>query len=443
MVSRRFTLFTLLAPCLEGSFEGSREGSLEGRTTLSPEPFRPRLLSTSTLDPLTPAFATHPRNPYLTPLLATLPKPPSRKSFLCHTCSPLPPLSALPIQLSTFNFQPSYNLPYILPSSVSSNPFVFTLFKKLPGWGGQLFPLWNSESWQACQTLLRFGAVRAVFLEFVVEGLQADAEEFCGARFVVARGAERLQDEFALHSVHGGANGKLDGREIARPFRGNLTEFRREAGAGDEVFVTHNGGAFEGVAQFADIAGPGVAHEDVQHLVADAADVLAVLGVDVAQDVLDKKRNIVFVLTERRQVNVKDVQAEVEVLAQLAVADGLLGIFIGRGDDANVDGSFGFAAEAADFAVFENTQEFGLRGRRHFADFVEQERAAVGQFKAADAALGRAGESTALVAEDFAFHQGFGNRRAVDGDERAAGARREPVNRAGNNLFARSRFSGD
>src|SRR5579859_393882 len=138
MVSRRFTLFTLLAPCLEGSFEGSREGSLEGRTTLSPEPLLPRLLSISALDSLTPAFATHPGNPFLTPLLATLPKPPSRKSFLCHTCAPLPQLSALPIQLSTFHFQPSYNLPYILPSSVSSNPFVFTLFKKLPGWGATL-----------------------------------------------------------------------------------------------------------------------------------------------------------------------------------------------------------------------------------------------------------------------------------------------------------------
>src|SRR5579859_72286 len=32
----------------------------------------------------------------------------------------------------------AYNLPYILPSSVSSNPFVFTLFKKRPGCGGIL-----------------------------------------------------------------------------------------------------------------------------------------------------------------------------------------------------------------------------------------------------------------------------------------------------------------
>src|SRR5205823_1375518 len=82
------------------------------------------------------------------------------------------------------------------------------------------------------------------------------------------------------------------------------------------------------------------------HFGADAADVLAMLGVDVAQNMLHEKRDVVLVFAEGRQVNVKDVQAEVEVLAQLTIADGLLGVFIRRSDHAHVDGSFGFAAEA-------------------------------------------------------------------------------------------------
>src|SRR5579859_6196181 len=50
--------------------------------------------------------------------------------------------------------RPSYKVPYILPSSVSSKSCVFTLFKKLPGWGGigrnffkknfNSFPFWRS-----------------------------------------------------------------------------------------------------------------------------------------------------------------------------------------------------------------------------------------------------------------------------------------------------------
>src|SRR5690348_4811063 len=271
--------------------------------------------------------------------------------------------------------------------------------------------------------LLGVGAVGAVFLELVVEGLQADTEQFGGASLVVSRSTEGLQNEFALHGVHGGADGKLNGGKIAGPLRRDFAEFRWKARAGDEVLVAHNGGALKSVAQFADVSRPGVAHENVEHFRADAADVLAVLGINVAQDMLDEKGDVFFVFAERGQVNVKNVQAEVKVLAQLAVADGLLGIFVGGGDDAHVDGRFGFAAEAADFAVFENAQKLRLRGRRHFANFIEEKRAAVGQLEAADAALGGSGKGAALVAEDFAFHEGFGNGRAVDGHEGAAGSR--------------------
>src|SRR5215831_8438913 len=36
------------------------------------------------------------------------------------------------------HLQPTYKVPYTLPSSVCPNPFVFTLFTKLPRWGGIL-----------------------------------------------------------------------------------------------------------------------------------------------------------------------------------------------------------------------------------------------------------------------------------------------------------------
>ena len=59
------------------------------------DPLRPLLLSLLTSRPklLTPVFATDPRDHQLSPLLATLPKTPFHKSFLCHTCDPLPRFS--------------------------------------------------------------------------------------------------------------------------------------------------------------------------------------------------------------------------------------------------------------------------------------------------------------------------------------------------------------
>src|SRR5215472_18360636 len=105
---------------------------------------------------------------------------------------------------------------------------------------------------------LGVGAVAAVFFQFVVKSFEADAEEFRGAGFVVPGGAERLQNELAFHGVDGGADGKLDGRKVARTFRSNLAEFGRERRAGDEIFFAHDGGALENVAEFADISWPGV-----------------------------------------------------------------------------------------------------------------------------------------------------------------------------------------
>src|SRR6267378_5148658 len=105
-------------------------------------------------------------------------------------------------------------------------------------------------------------------------------------------------------------------------------------------------------------------------------------------------------VAERRQVDVKYVQPEIEVLAQTAVGDGLLRIFVGRRQHANVNGRFRFAAEPPHLAVFQYAQQLRLRRGWHFANFVQQQRAAVGQLEAADAAFRGARERATLVSEN-------------------------------------------
>ena len=63
----------------------------------------------------------------------------------------------------------------------------------------------------------------------------------------------------------------------------------------------------------------------------------------------------------------------------------------------------------------------------HVADFVEEERAAVGLLEAADALLVGAGERPLLVAEQLRLEQVLLERRAVDLHEVAAGAQRVVV----------------
>ena len=64
--------------------------------------------------------------------------------------------------------------------------------------------------------------------------------------------------------------------------------------------------------------------------------------------------------------------------------------------------------------------------------------AALGRFEIAELALLGSGEGAALVAEQLALEQGRRQRRAVEPDEGAAGARARSVDELGDHLFADS-----
>ena len=111
------------------------------------------------------------------------------------------------------------------------------------------------------------------------------------------------------------------------------------------------------------------------------------------------------------------------------------------GDDAHVDVDRPLAADADDFAVLHDAQQPNLRGQRELADFVEEQRAAVGLLEPALAPRRRAGEGARLVAEQLRVDQLGGNRAAVDAAERAAAKRRVLVDRAGDDLLAGAGFA--
>src|SRR5579863_7998755 len=95
---------------------------------------------------------------------------------------------------------------------------------------------------------------------------------------------------------------------------------------------------------------------------------------------------------------------------------------MGRRDDTHVRAYRLTATDRGEFAFLEHTQQARLRFRWHVADLVEEQRPAVGLLEAALAARSRAGEGTALVAEQLAFDQFPGDGRHVDGNERTGPA---------------------
>src|SRR5262245_54421331 len=94
--------------------------------------------------------------------------------------------------------------------------------------------------------------------------------------------------------------------------------------------------ALDEILQFADVAWPGIAHEDVQRGFAELARLLAVLRAEFVQKVARKDRNILFAVAERRNVKGNYVQAIEEVLPEGSASDFLVEVFVGGGDDAHV-----------------------------------------------------------------------------------------------------------
>src|SRR6185437_12512171 len=100
-------------------------------------------------------------------------------------------------------------------------------------------------------------------------------------------------------------------------------------------------------------------------------------------------------------------------------------------------------ADSLDLLCLDRAQQLGLRLWTEITDFIQKQRAAVGELEPADAAVGRASERAALVAEHLALHQIARDGRAVHAHERAFAPRTAGVDRRRHELLTRARFAGD
>ena len=81
------------------------------------------------------------------------------------------------------------------------------------------------------------------------------------------------------------------------------------------------------------------------------------------------------------KLNAEDVETIEQIAAEFAFGNGLLRMAIGGGEQSHVDFDLFATAETSYRALFDHAQEFRLEQRRHFADFVEQQRAGVGDLE--------------------------------------------------------------
>ncbi len=141
--------------------------------------------------------------------------------------------------------------------------------------------------------------------------------------------------------------------------------------------------------------------------------------------------NVFAALAQVGHADGNHTEAIVEILAELIFGYRLIQIAVGGGDNPHIDGNLTGAADRANRALLQHTQQFHLHGQRHLTDFVQEDGAAACDFKQAALVLIGSGKSALQVSEEFAFQQSLGKGAAVHGYERLGGARRTNVNGAG------------
>ena len=93
----------------------------------------------------------------------------------------------------------------------------------------------------------------------------------------------------------------VTGSAAARLCLVRVADLRRQVGQLDDGAGGENDAPLDGVAQLADVAGPGVAEQGISHRLGKPRDRLAVLPGEEPQQVLGQRQDVARPLAQRRQ----------------------------------------------------------------------------------------------------------------------------------------------
>src|SRR5262249_36126395 len=135
------------------------------------------------------------------------------------------------------------------------------------------------------------------------------------------------------------------------------------------------------------------------------------------EEIVHQYLDIVAALAQGRDADRNDVQSVIEVFAETSVFDHCLEITICGSQHADVNLNRARATDSKYLFLLQCPQQFRLHADVDFADFIQKERAFVGNFKQAFLFDDGSREGAFLVTEELRFEQILVDRRAVDGLE--------------------------
>src|SRR6267142_576095 len=117
--------------------------------------------------------------------------------------------------------------------------------------------------------------------------------------------------------------------------------------------------------------------------------------------IFHQQSNILSSLSKRRNLNRENLESIKQITTEGSAGYRSIQITIRGGDHTNVDLDGLRSTDPLEFPFLKDSQQCNLRVRRQFAHFVQENRSAVGQFKAAESALHGSRESPLLMAKQL------------------------------------------
>lgn len=154
-----------------------------------------------------------------------------------------------------------------------------------------------------------------------------------------------------------------------------------------------------------------------------------------------EEEKVAATLRELGHVDGELVDAMVKILAETALADSLLKVFVRSADKSDVDVYLLRSAYWSDATLLQRTQQLHLHFVAQVAHLVEEQRAAVGYLERAALVGVGASERSLLMTEKLGCCNVTRNRSAVECEERTVVALTEVVNAVSYVLLAGARRS--
>ena len=199
-------------------------------------------------------------------------------------------------------------------------------------------------------------------------------------------------------------------------------------GEGDLHVPGHKEHFLHRVFQLAHITRPVILPQKLLELRRKAKVGAVVLIIGVAK-MIGYVEDIVRPLPQRGDADFHRIQTPQQVLTERALPHQLGQILVGGGQNAHVHRAVFLPADGEDALAFHRCEDLGLQLQRHVPNLIQEQRAAVGQFKKALFSLGGGvGKGIGRIAEELGFQKLLGDGRAVDHQEGAVAPAAEAVN---------------